>query len=77
MWGEKSTQEMCMVLMLSAVHVGTYMGVWVVVGHEEPAQRQSRGDTTHLFPHCTSSLAAMVCGPVGMHAYMLLCDTMN
>ncbi len=35
------------------------------------AQRQSRGDTTHPFPHCTSSLAAMVCdGPVGMHACM-------
>ncbi len=34
------------------------------------AQRQSRGDTTHLFPHGTSSLAAMVCdGHVGMHAW--------
>ncbi len=39
-------------------------------GAQGGAQRQSRGDTTHIFPHCTSSLAAMVCdGHVGMHAW--------
>ncbi len=31
-----------------------------------------QSNATHLFPHCTSSLAAMVCdGHVGMHACMV------
>ncbi len=58
-----------MMLMLSASTRGCILGVCVVLGRGG-ALRLSRGDTTYLFPHCTSSLAAMVCDePVGIHAY--------
>ncbi len=54
-----------------STHGYIYMVCGGGAGAQGGAQRQSRGDTTHLFPHCTSSLAAMVRdGHVGVHGGM-------